>query len=1044
MSDKVMDIIDVNKTDGKPKLEFGSDFLTAFSESLKVYDDTLDQLESIVKGSKFTESYGICNTRYQMIYITPKDIASYISYLFKAISKRLVACNVPDLEKLSVELAKQFVVDNSGVKMCRDNLLGFDSYMDPRTETLLDLLVQAQNTFFDRAVYSKYELTERAKDMKKDYDTINGMHFPAAMKAVVNALPNTIKDTMKDSLRDGIVCCDCGLVMKYIETFILFVCSLNTCTLEQMIAYAIPRSTFDSKDRRGEIITQESFSRREYAPLFIVLSSGTAPLSHQIQKITKSKWSHCSLAFDAGLKEMFSYGARLQDDPDHPKKMGMKRESLQASNLADKDICVFGFYIPKDAHEAIHQEALRRYDDKDNSKFDIGLLIKKAFNDDTTGSKDDTKKICTTFTNDLIKMCGKAFSDKAVPSPQQMRDAAEMTPDQCKLVFDGNAKDYNGEDVDKKMKSFARTKVAKPWQECVMECAIIKTNDVNLSTRMPFDCNMRNVVLQDCTPNFKDTKSAIHFMLKSERSPIRTMLVKYSTMDSLPTYAMCAPTIEMFRPYFHKCEEDFGLNDNGRGFLADRCSFFTDVNWLDKISYGNQFYDSNYRLDAVGNDERHPLVETMKMLHRMYCGCTLKDNSDIADNIIRISGVMHHIIDSVGLTCNRQLVTDILCVLGECFTKNVLKLYHNTHTVITYDDNMCDTMIPGFTYCEQFVFTEADEGKENNGGPQVEIGGQPVNTAPKNGVLSKLTGLIRSFGKWIQTKFANVPNSFNALNAAKTAWIKTHDKVNKSIGQAIANGNFKPNLKYFPMYKIPAKDVLSKEANVQNVTAKFLGANKDNPITDEELQNYKADLYPGDDATATKIAQAQKEDAVKLIKNYILFSTTEPNEQQTSYTGAMTADIWNSIVSDLLNSQKLIEEVSRSMTKALQTSLKAVESQMKSDEAAANKAQQNGGEDTNTQGGKSNAQKMFDMLQEVAANYQMNTINTITKEFFNTYYEAYKKIVDAYQAQTSGKAAKENAVNTVNPQENGAEKAGTPTADQAVNPETPAENPSNT
>lgn len=1035
MSDKTLDVIDVNKPDGKPTMKFGSDFLSAFSQSLTIYDDTLDELESIVKGNGITEAYGICNTRYQMIYITPKDIASYISYLFKAISKRLIGCNAPDLEKLSVELAKQFVLDNGGPKLCRDNMFATSTYVDPRTQTLMDILVQTQNTFFDRAVYSKYELSERTKSMKDDFNTINGMHFAAAMKAVVNALPTTIVDTMKESLRDDFVVCNCDLVMKYIETFILFVCSLNTCTLNQMIAYAKPRSTFKVIDKADEKFTTESFSIREYAPMFIILSSGNSMLSGPIKKITKSKWSHCSLAFDPELKEMFSYGARLQDDPDHPNRMSMKRESLQASNLADKEICVFGFYIPKDAQYMIHKEALHRYDDRDNSKFDLALLIKKAFNDDTTGSTDDTKKICTTFTNDLIKMCGKAFSDKAVPSPQQMKDAAELTPEQCKLVFEGMAADYDGADVNKKMKSFARTKVSKPFVEYVTECAIIKTNDLNIRARIPFDCNMRNIVLQDVTPSFKDTMSALHFMVDSPRSPIHVLLVKYATMTKLPGAIECQPTIDMLKPYFYHCDGCTGWNDNGRAFLEDRAEFLTDVNWLDKIAYGNQFMDGNYRLDAVGNETRHPLVQTLCNLHRMYCGCTLKSNDDIANNILRIVGVMRCVIQNAESSKDRQNVTDILTTLGDCFTRNVLKLYYNNCTVITYDDDMCDSMIPGYTYCEQYVFMEEENG------PSVEIGGKPLNTAPKNAVLNKLTTMIRQFGDWIQKKFANVPNSFLSLNNAKIAWIKAHDSINKEVGQAISANTFQPTLKNFPIYKVPAKDMIQKAENTQSALQELLGKylNNNDGNTDQAamVKEIKQKLYPGNDAIANQIAEAPDDKtASQMIENYILYGKTNPAENETSYNGAMTADQWNDMVSNLLNSQKLVEQATKSMTKSLQAALKVVDNQMKAEEKAAaspkpvNEAEQ--------PAQKSNAQVMFDTLTEISKNYQINAINIITKKFFNTNYDAYKKIVDAWQSQKkNGPVQQTNQQPAQQTQQN----PGQPAEAAAANPATPTENP---
>ena len=46
------------------------------------------------------------------------------------------------------------------------------------------------------------------------------------------------------------------------------------------------------------------------------------------------------------------------------------------------------------------------------------------------------------------------------------------------------------------------------------------------------------------------------------------------------------------------------------------------------------------------------------------------------------------------------------------------------------------------------------------------------------------------------------------------------------------------------------------------------------------------------------------------------------------------------------------------------------------------------------------AQQLFNILQRIVKNYEMNAINSISKQFFGTYYDCYKKIVDAYQAQS--------------------------------------------
>ena len=56
-----------------------------------------------------------------------------------------------------------------------------------------------------------------------------------------------------------------------------------------------------------------------------------------------------------------------------------------------------------------------------------------------------------------------------------------------------------------------------------------------------------------------------------------------------------------------------------------------------------------------------------------------------------------------------------------------------------------------------------------------------------------------------------------------------------------------------------------------------------------------------------------------------------------------------------------------------------------------------------------NAKTLYDAIQKIMTNYQMRAVNLLTKQFFDTYYDAYKKIVDAYQTQTKTNKNPNNA-----------------------------------
>lgn len=1029
--------VDFNKSDGKQTVAFSSEFIHSFDANIASYDDALNQLQSLVNGKGFEDEYGICNCRYEMWYITPKDISQYISDLLKAISMKLITCDVSDLEKFSVEIAKRFISQNTGNNIEPDNIFASSKYFNPETAGLMDLLVETENTFFDRCTYSKYEMIERAKKVKPDYDKLNAMHFAPTMKAVVKSLPSIIEKTMKDPGMDRTVCCNCDVVMTYIETFILFACSLNTCIINQIIGYCEPMTTYLRKEKPG--ITQESVSTRGNKPVYVVLVSGTNIVSNTIKKFTHSKWSHAAISFDPSLEELYSYTFATTEYA--PASQGLRRESIKLLNNVQGEVCVYGFYAPNKTVNAM-KEAIKTRIISGKTKYDLGLLIKKAFNDNAEQSADNNKKICSAFVNSIIKEFVGMISDKNSPSPDDMSKALEHMPaNQFTKLYEGPCITYDAATVTSHLKKFAKDAETKTFSEYVSEFCLIKTNDINIRSRIPFDFNMRNIVLQDCTPNFKDTKSAIHFMLKDNRSPIHAMLIESASTNKMPSRADCTPAMQMFAPYFHG---NCGQYNGPFGFEYEEADFHTDVNWLDKIAYGNNFLDGNYRMDGVGNQNRHPIYQTLCMLHKMYCGCNLKTNTEISDNILKIAGIMLAIVNEQPWCCyNKELVKDILAVLGECFTRNVIKLYNNHCTIVTYSDDMSDTMIPGYAYCEAFVYMEAPQPGEKAAPPKVTFQNsqsQTVNTYSKNGALNKVTTVMRQFSQWITTKLAQVPALFDKINGAKANYVAKHTQLNQQVATAIQGGKFRPILQNFPAYHIPLNDIVSKVDGAKNALDDYL-RDQNAPL---DVIKIKTQIYPGNDATAKDIAKlSDPAKEAEAIKNYVLFGQIEP---KPPLTGPMSDKTWNDICSDLSNSARLVQETAKAMVKSLQSGMKVLESIRKKEEAEANKPKThqesfvyeaeitttpttpttpattdttapsakptnnaNNTQQQNQQPQKTNTQQLFDIFQTIAKTYQINVINAITNTFFNTYYGAYREIIAAYNTQSKNVNAEATA-----------------------------------
>lgn len=774
-------------TDMKTALtvEFSPEFMTAVGNTLSMYDKALDQLQALVNGNGFTDDYGMCNTKYHLVYITPKDIASYVDYVFKAVSRRLIGASIGDLEKFSVTMAKQFMEDNCKVDTSRGNIFAKSAYADPRVQTMMDLLVQTENTFFDRCAFSKFEMIERARLMKKDYETMNALHLKPTLTAVIKSLPDVIKEQWKDAR-----CFDTftvAAIMSYVETFILFTVSLNLATLEQMIGYAQPIATFIRKDKNPRV-TQESAT-----------------------------------------------------DP------------------------------------------------------------------------------------------------------------------------------------------------AKSFVEYFTECCFINTNDIRMRMRVPFDFNLKNIVLQDQTNGFKETRTAIHFMIRDNRSPIRAYLLKYTTKRNLNDRLEFDPILNLLKPYFHP------ENIDAAKYEYEKLSFHTDLNWISRIAFNNQFSDGDYRTDGLGNDARSPIVQTLSMLERMYCGCTLKTNEELANHICTLASLMNTILEHDCGLCNRDYIRDVLAVLGECFTKCVIRLFNNNATAVIYTDDMPDTMVPGITYCEQFVYVEADGNQQQQQGQQQNNANASgisfsQNTQEKTGGLSKVKTMLRQFLAWIMNTLKKVPLLFARTNGQRAEFVAKHDELNKAIGAAMGGTNpFQVNCKNVPIFQIPLKDLLSEMDKWDPEIKAYLNAVKasgnQNATNDAKLAELRSVLYPGIQNNISKtILSKEGDERKKAIEEYLLFSRVgiQPGDPACYKNGLMDVKTWTNICECLKGTPKLLEEFSNKAAKALEQYVKAIDTQNPEGEIP---------------------DELVNLLKEVQEFYITPAVNIYSSKMFDVYYKYYKSIVDNYNVQ---------------------------------------------
>lgn len=565
--------------------------------------------------------------------------------------------------------------------------------------------------------------------------------------------------------------------------------------------------------------------------------------------------------------------------------------------------------------------------------------------------------------------------------------------------------------------------------EVVTECCMHKMNDFIIRNRIPFNCNMRDVVLQDMTPDFRDVHAALHFIMKDARSPISILVNKFATKESCEMDDSRLVS-SMFLGHNHDTYEDDVFDKNtgsriiGSKHPYDLVNFQTNVSWLDNIAFGNNHRDSNYRRDGVGNHHRHPIVNTLDMIYKIFSGNDLKSNEDIANNIVRVACLMRAIIqrERCGDGIDSYDITkDVLVLLGEIFTRNMLRLYYNNTTVIVYSDNMKDTGDPGIIHLESFFMeaegqqpkpTQPTSGANTSNGTNNGQNTKPSvsftngnNQVIKGNIKTKTSMITQRLVQWLRNTFSKFFENFNKNHAKEIEYVKSKDTMNREIAKAIQSGQFTPNLKDYPDYKIPASSLNTQK--IAETVKKYMDFTK-TPNFDNDT--FILECLPQDQILLTALKSTQDVTVRgKMWGNWVLYSSTKDPQL---YTGKMSEKQWNELVTDLTETGNLLKTVTSKMSTELTSSVDTIKSELQKYEAAT-------GNDPKIVKGKERMESLNNAVQQLIKIYETPALNSLVTKFYNSQYKMYRDIVIYYEQQRSNNSTDQgsttNNQNQTNP-----------------------------
>ncbi len=274
-------------------------------------------------------------------------------------------------------------------------------------------------------------------------------------------------------------------------------------------------------------------------PIYIILLHGKRFISNLISNITKSDVSHAAIAFDADLKDVWTFNgdSYLFEDKSFG---GLSHEPITVYN--EHYVEVYCTFIKKKYYENLKYTIEYFKRNAKNYNFDYIGFLKYLFNVDVN---ETNKFMCSSFTDRMLQVANVNLRNndeyKKLISPQKLKTDLSIN-NKIYMLYSGKANQYNGKKVDDLVKTISKN------AEFFAESGILQENtllveDVDTDYITEGDINLSNYFSNKDMYNndkvvkdFLDKKSRIIDLRKSSSEDIPGYFVSKSDEKLYPVY----------------------------------------------------------------------------------------------------------------------------------------------------------------------------------------------------------------------------------------------------------------------------------------------------------------------------------------------------------------------------------------------------------------------------------------------------------------------------------------------------------------------------
>ena len=238
------------------------------------------------------------------------------------------------------------------------------------------------------------------------------------------------------------------------------------CTLNKMVNGNSGTKVIDLCEfRAAEIensVFNETVSKSDLKPIYIVLSQGDTLFSKVIMKYTNSSYSHASIALDHTLSKLYSFTAAVKPKNFREFQGGFSIIDIKDMN-PDSNIGVFVFFVPTYIHNKISEMIEKLKNNIFKTTYGYKNLITLIFN---TPYNNDLSMICSQFVDRCLKIAGIDITnrDSSLVSPEILHKCANREKYIYKL-YQGLIYKYNANSIKAVLNSIMRKAV--PLKESI-------------------------------------------------------------------------------------------------------------------------------------------------------------------------------------------------------------------------------------------------------------------------------------------------------------------------------------------------------------------------------------------------------------------------------------------------------------------------------------------------------------------------------------------------------------------------------------------------